>query len=77
MELVNDKLVKYALARPPDKIMNVSDHVRLHILTKSDERKKDKFSKKYEPRWTTSIYKIVRRKNLKDIMKPVKYKKYN
>ena len=64
--LVKEKLKEYPKNRKDLPTLNLRDHVRLHILTKSSERKADIFAHKYEPRWSSSIYEIVRRKSLQD-----------
>jgi transposase InsO family protein len=47
-------------------ILQKNDKVRLHILTRAANRKKDKFAKKYIPQWSKEVYfieKVIKGEN--------------
>jgi hypothetical protein len=50
------------------------DFVRIHIITKAEERKNKQFAKKYVPQWSKEIYQIVRRLFVNDPLRKTKYK---
>ena len=74
INLVDKRIENFAKNSKELHLIDIHQKVRLHILTRSANRRDKLFAKKYHPQWSAEIYEVVRRLHINNPLKRTKYK---
>lgn len=58
--IVEERNEKYKKSKKNYEPLNIGDKVRIHILTNAEERKNEKFAKKYVQQWSKEYYEVYK-----------------